>query len=45
MKFSSKIKAGIQTLYPAYFALVMATGIVSTGAHLCHLSLISSVLF
>ena len=45
MSVNSRLKAGIQTLFPAYFALVMATGIVSTGANLFHLSLVSSVLF
>jgi tellurite resistance protein TehA-like permease len=35
----------IASLHPAYFALVMATGIVSIGAKLIGMSAISSVLF
>ena len=45
MRATAQLKAGIQTLFPAYFALVMATGIVATGAHLFHLSLVSTILF
>ncbi len=35
----------ISTLNPAYFSLVMATGIVSVGCHLLEMRLISQVLF
>jgi tellurite resistance protein TehA-like permease len=42
---SSKLKNGIQSLSPSYFALVMATGIVSTAAHLQQHTVISTVFF
>jgi tellurite resistance protein TehA-like permease len=35
----------IATMHPAYFALVMATGIVSIAAHLTGLTLVARVLF
>ncbi|MBV6479188.1 MAG: hypothetical protein HGGPFJEG_01949 [Ignavibacteria bacterium] len=40
-----EIKDGIKTLSPAYFALVMATGIISIGAFLMDMKLISIILF
>jgi tellurite resistance protein TehA-like permease len=43
-KFSI-LKSAIQRLSPSYFALVMATGIVSTASHLQQYSAISNVLF
>lgn len=36
---------GIKNLSPAYFALVMATGIISIAAHLMEMNVISIVLF
>lgn len=41
----STIKQGIKTIYPGYFALVMATGIVSIAAHLLNMGVIAQVLF
>lgn len=38
-------KTGIKNLSPAYFALVMATGIISIASHLMDLNLIANVLF
>jgi tellurite resistance protein TehA-like permease len=35
----------IRTFYPGYFALVMATGIVSLAAHFMNMEAISTVLF
>ena len=45
MTFPSILKKAVQPLPPAYFALVMATGIVSIGAHLAGWQAISSILF
>lgn len=39
------IKQGLSDLFPGYFALVMATGIVSIAAHLLKFDLIGQVLF
>jgi tellurite resistance protein TehA-like permease len=39
------LRKGVEALPPAYFALVMATGIVSIGAHLTGYESISQVLF
>lgn len=39
------LAAGVEGLSPAYFALVMATGIVSVASHLLGMSLIADVLF
>lgn len=41
----SFIKSEIKNLFPAYFALVMSTGIVSIAAHLLSFPTISSILF
>lgn len=41
----SFIKYEIKTLFPAYFALVMSTGIVSIAAHLLSFPMISHMLF
>ncbi len=38
-------KEGLAGLFPGYFAVVMATGIVSIAAHLLNLELIGQVLF
>jgi len=44
-RFTDQIKEGIRELYPGYFSLVMATGIVSIGAHLLKLDVLAQVLF
>jgi tellurite resistance protein TehA-like permease len=44
-KLMSAVKGGVRDLFPGYFALVMATGIVSIAAHLLNLELIAQVLF
>ncbi len=44
-QFSQSFKQGVQGLFPGYFALVMATGIVSIAAHLLSLPVIAQVLF
>lgn len=41
----SETKKGIRNLSPAYFALVMATGIISIAARLMEMNLIAEVLF
>ena len=41
----AEIKAGIKNLSPAYFALVMATGIISIAAYLMEMELIALILF
>jgi tellurite resistance protein TehA-like permease len=38
---SRRVMAGIQNLFPGYFALVMATGIVSVAAHILGMELIA----
>lgn len=45
MNKADTLKNGIQTLPPAYFALVMATGILSIAAHLQHFETASNLLF
>ncbi|WP_018614036.1 tellurite resistance/C4-dicarboxylate transporter family protein [Segetibacter koreensis] len=45
MKSSLFIKEKIKSFSPAYFALVMATGIVSIAAHLLQFEFISNILF
>jgi tellurite resistance protein TehA-like permease len=40
-----KLRAGIENLFPGYFALVMATGIVSLAAHFLEFDTIAAVLF
>ncbi len=37
--------SGIATLFPGYFALVMATGIIATGFHLLGVHLLAEVLY
>lgn len=41
----SILKAAVKDLSPAYFAMVMATGIVSISAHLLGMSWIALVMF
>ncbi len=42
---SGRLVANIRTLFPGYFALVMATGIVATGASQQGLDLVADVLY
>jgi tellurite resistance protein TehA-like permease len=42
---SQKLREGIENLFPGYFALVMATGIVSLAAHFLDMELIARLLF
>ncbi len=44
-KLSIAVKQGIRDLFPGYFSLVMATGIVSIAAHLLELEGAAQVLF
>jgi len=44
-KWSSAVKQGVCDLFPGYFALVMATGIVSIAAHLLQMEIVAQVLF
>lgn len=44
-RFSTTLKDGIANLHPAYFALVMATGIVSIAGHLLNLNFLARPLF
>ncbi|MGH9320636.1 MAG: C4-dicarboxylate ABC transporter, partial [Vicinamibacteria bacterium] len=37
----SSLRRGIESLLPAYFAMVMATGIVSIAAHLLGMSVVA----
>lgn len=39
------VEQGVQNLLPGYFALVMATGIVSIAAHLLNMDIVAQVLF
>ena len=41
----SAVKHGVRDLFPGYFALVMATGIVSIAAHLLKVEVVAQVLF
>ncbi len=43
-RFSRSFKPGLEGLFPGYFALVMATGIVSIAAHLLNLQLVAQIL-
>src|SRR3954451_16083421 len=45
MSVSNSFTNGIKSLYPAYFALVMATGILSTACQQLHYDLLAKVLF
>ena len=44
-KITSTIQNGIRDLFPAYFALVMATGIVSIACHLLQMDFLAFPLF
>ena len=44
-RLASAIKQGVHDLFPGYFALVMATGIVSIAAHLLQLEPVAQALF
>jgi tellurite resistance protein TehA-like permease len=44
-KLTSMVHAGIRDLFPAYFALVMATGIVSIACHLLEMDFLAFPLF
>lgn len=44
-KTASMIQSGIRDLFPAYFALVMATGIVSIAGHLLQMDFLAFPLF
>src|SRR5512138_2549675 len=44
-KISSVIENGVRDLFPAYFALVMATGIVSIACHLLGMDFLAFPLF
>ena len=39
-----RVKGAIRTLYPGYFALIMATGIISNGFYLLDIKAISNAL-
>ena len=43
--FYTVMKTEIKNLSPAYFALVMATGIISIAAHLMEMNFIATTLF
>ncbi|HRO09042.1 MAG TPA: tellurite resistance/C4-dicarboxylate transporter family protein [Saprospiraceae bacterium] len=43
--FIRAIRQGVQTLSPAYFALVMATGIISLGTYMMDMKIVSLLLF
>ena len=45
MENMATLKQNIQTLSPAYFAMVMATGILSVAAYLQHYTVVSTILF
>jgi tellurite resistance protein TehA-like permease len=44
-KVNSMIRSGIRDLFPAYFALVMATGIISIACHLLKMDFLAFPLF
>ena len=44
-KINSMVQSGIRDLFPAYFALVMATGIVSIACHLLKMDFLAYPLF
>src|SRR3954454_14690853 len=45
MSFSSTLKEEIKSFYPGYFALVMATGIISNASQQLHYDTIARLLF
>lgn len=44
MTGDSRLRESIRTLYPGYFALVMATGIISNGFYLLDFKVLSAVM-
>ena len=44
MAFFTAITAAVRDLHPAYFAMVMATGIVSIAAHLLRMRMLATAL-
>src|SRR3546814_13654904 len=44
-RFKRGRRDDLETLHPAYFALVMATGIVALAAHLHSVALVPTILF
>jgi tellurite resistance protein TehA-like permease len=44
-KVTSMVQSGIRDLFPAYFALVMATGIISIACHLLEMDFLAFPLF
>lgn len=44
-KPTNTVKSGIRELFPGYFALVMATGIISIAAHLLKIEAVAQALF
>src|SRR5512138_3542132 len=44
-KINSMVQNGVRDLFPAYFALVMATGIVSIACHLLKIDFLAFPLF
>src|SRR5512138_2500168 len=44
-KINSMVQNGVRDLFPAYFALVMATGIVSIACHLLKMDFLAFPLF
>ncbi len=44
-KVTSAVQDGIRDLFPAYFALVMATGIISIACHLLEMDFLAFPLF
>ncbi|MDQ6902905.1 MAG: tellurite resistance/C4-dicarboxylate transporter family protein [Bacteroidota bacterium] len=45
MQFVTKVKSELKNLYPGYFALVMATGIIETACRQLHFEQLASLLF
>jgi tellurite resistance protein TehA-like permease len=43
--YLNRVRSGVSTLYPGYFALVMATGIISNALFLEHYRPLSEILF
>jgi len=44
-RLASAVQEGVRSLFPGYFALVMATGIVSIASHLLKMETVAQVLF
>lgn len=45
MKISERIRSGARNLFPGYFALIMATGIIGNSANISGLNSVSKVMF